>query len=375
MTASLRATALALIALALTAPATAQVPKDTVQVVVTLSGTPAPGVRVKAIGEPPGGGEVGYGEAVTGPDGTASFSVPYRPGLQMKAVAFFDGVRYTSAKVDFGEDPKVGVRLDLAVYPKAQGDVASQLAFGPGSHVIIEVTEGALSVSETFKVMNMTGRTVAPEGGLLVPLPKGFSEVKGTGGADVQTREHLGAAVAGPFLPGDTDVTVRFKLPYSGTEVDFRQALSLPMQSARVIVDESPNLRIAGDGVRSQDAVESEGRRFRRADLAILGDALAFRLEGLPHQSNTGRWYALGLSVAILVGGIFVGVGGRRDGGRAAATKRAAQSERDALLADLEQLEHDHRQGEVGDADYAEDRREILGRLADALRTLEGPGR
>ena len=60
-----------------------------------------------------------------------------------------------------------------------------------------------------------------------------------------------------------------------------------------------------------------------------------------------------------------------RSAARTGLFKASLEAERDELLADLEQLERDKKDGSVGDDDYREDRQDILDRLANVLRSLE----
>ncbi len=359
-----------LVAAGLGQPSEAAAPKDTVVVTVTENGKPAAGVDVRVLGEPPGGGEVEYGRASTGPDGRVSIQVPYRVGLVLHAEARYQDVLYKSSEASFGADPNLGVELAVQVFERAAAATLSDLSLGSSSHLLVEYTGDALDITAIFDVVNGSKATFKTEEGLLFPLPQGFTEVKGVGGKPLESNDR-GAVVPWPLLPGSNEVQFRFKLPHQDGHVDYVQPLPIRAGRIRLIIDEAPELEVKGAQVLGQETRESQGRKLRVVELRPAEGTLRFTLEGVPYQRYVARWYAAGLSLFLLLGGVALAITGRGGKTRDAARIAAVEQEKAALLAELEVLERERREGEIDDEAYAEDREAILENLAAVLRELE----
>lgn len=373
-----RAILLGLSALGLTLgiprPSAAASPPETITVVVTKEGTPVAGMRLRVIGEPPGGGQVTYGEGTTGANGELRVSVPFRPGLVLFAEGKYEGVSYHSEKLPLAGQPGAGLTLPVKVFSTKAASL-DDLSFSDESHVFIEIDDGFLDVTEVLTVVNEAKGTFNPESGLELPLPSGFRNVRGVEGQAVFPLEHVGARISGPFLPGETQVQVRFELPFDQATVTFRQPLRLPWPATRLIIDELPGLEIRGPQVEGQELREASGRQLRLVALRPEKDALAFEISGLPIRSENGRWVALAIAIAIALFGVIGAIAPAPSGGEETpGHRRGLEAERDALLADLEELERDRRAGRIDDEVYEEDRQAALDQLAAVLRSLETEG-
>lgn len=354
-------------------PAAGQsVPKDTVVVDVVESGKPVPNVDVKAVGVPPGGGEVGYGTQKTDANGRATFHVPFRPGLEMQAHVFFEGIEYKSEKESYAGSPANGLHLSITVFEKTGGGATlSDISFGPSSHLVAELGDDYLDMTEVLDVVNGSKDTFAPKNGLVVPLPAGFYDVNGVNGKPIYTAPGVGARVPGPFMPGKTQAVITFKVPHDGHTLQYRQKLTVGMGTTQLIIEEAPGLSITGPAVGNQGSETNNGRELHVVELSTKSGAITFDAAGLPYRTYNARWVAVGTSLSIVLVGLVLALGANKKRDSMAAIRENLEAEREELLADLEQLERDRADGEVDDDDYADDRQAILDRLADILRTLE----
>ena len=367
------ALALGLVALVpLTASAEDAIPKDTVLVHVSKDGKPLAAQTIKVIGVPPGGGEVSYGEQKTDAQGVATFHIPFRPGLVLTAYTTYEGVQYKGPEGSYAGSPKFGLALTLKVFEKSAGGATlDDLSFGPQSHLVAELGDDYLDFTEVLSVVNGSQDTYDPKGGLVIPLPTGFYDVNGVNGKPVYTVDGVGARAPGPFLPGRTQVVVTFKVPHAGHHLAYDQPLKIKMGTTQAIIEDAKDLKVTGPAVMGQDTRSSEGRQFRAVQLSTNGGNIAFTLDGLPHRTYRSRWVAAGLAGFLVLMGFVMALGGGKERSQDRAFKASLEAERDELLADLEQLERDKKDGSVGDDDYREDRQEILDRLANVLRSLE----
>jgi hypothetical protein len=347
-------------------------PADTAVVTITMGGQPVEGVRVRVLGEPPGGVLQTFGTGHTDETGRVFIDVPFRPGLNIHAEATYDGVRYESEEARYSEHPDRGLALSIEVFDRGEADPTA-LSFLDASHLLVEIKEGELDITEVLLIHNGSGRTFAPQGGLKIPLPQGARNIRGVGGEPVSEVEG-GASVPGPFLPGESRASVRFSLPFSGDRVDFRQPLAVRADRLRVIVDEVPGMEVVGQNVLRADVRESDGRRLRLVEVDTSGGELRFSIQGLPHRANHGRWVASALAAGILILGFVFGAGGANAGGHDENLRKAAEAERAEILAELEQLEIDRAEGVIDEEDYVGDKEHLLGRLTTVLRSLEDDG-
>jgi len=348
---------------------------EAVTVVVIQEGEAVEGMELRVVGEPPGGGEITYGKGKTDAAGEFSLMVPWKLGLQLWAEGEFDGVRYSSPKDSFAGNPGAGLVLRLEVFKQGGAASLSDLSFGIESHIIIEIQEGFLDVTEFLMVQNNSKSTFAPTAGLQIPLPADFRKVRGQGGKAVFPLEHIGAEVPGPFLPGNTDVQIRYEIPIKSSSIEFEQKLNLSWPAARVIIDELKGLEFVGAQVSGQELRESQGRQIRLVSFQPADGKLSFELKGLPVRNNSGRWVALASAVLVGLIGMIFGILPVREEGEALRSKQqidGLMEERSQLLAELEELEIEHaKAGDEEDTeDYLEDRELLVDKLGSVLRAI-----
>ncbi|MDF1563323.1 MAG: hypothetical protein P1V51_09775 [Deltaproteobacteria bacterium] len=361
---------LSLLLLPLGALAQQDGPLEKVTVKVTQEGEPVAGLALRLIGEPPGGGQITYGEGTTDAAGLFVVDVPFRVGVVLFAEGRFDGVKFTSPEKAFAGQPGAGLSLEMKVFSSSSASIAD-LSFGPDSHVQLENMGNRLEITEVFFIQNASKSAFSPEGGLAIPLAKGFKNVTGVGGNPVFQLEHVGASVPGPFMPGQTEVQVRYDLPLDSSTVRFEQKVEVPWSTARAFMQEEPGLEFTGPQVERQELRESNGRQWRLATLRPQSGTLSFTINNLEVRSQKGRWYALVLSLLVALVGFGFGLAPVKDEQLESAARKGLLQERDTLLADLEELERDRAEGRIDEEAFTEDRQAAIDQLAAVLRTLE----
>ncbi len=317
------------------ASAQSEGPPEAVTVKVLNDGKPVAGQQLRVIGEPPGGGQITFGEGKTDDAGLFLIQAPFRPGVVLFAEGTYEGVKYTSPQVAMAGAPGSGITLEVTVF-SAGSATLQDLSFGADSHISIDVQEGFLEITQVLFIINKSKGAYAPEEGFALSLPAGHREVNGVGGNPVFALEHVGASIPGPFLPGQTEIQVRFELPFDSSTVEYRQKLKIPWASARAFIKESPGLEFAGPQVTGQELREASGIQWRLASLRPKDGEVRFTLSGLEVRSHQGRWIALGLAVLVGCLGFLGGLMPVREDEETESTARKALlAEQSSLLAEL----------------------------------------
>jgi hypothetical protein len=285
-----------------------------------------------------------------------------KPTSGYLAEALRDGARFAGKPFRLTE--KMGARVTLELRPVSR-DLAA-LSIGAGSHVILEVGDDAVQVSEVLRVHNAGLGPVELPGGLHLPLPaRATSAAVGPESPPGFSAAGHEAVLKGSLSPGDTELQVMFLLPYEGDSLELRQKTPLGFESTAVVTEKIDGLAVSGD------RLESEEREFGGRKLMLLrgpgtapGGELALRVTGLPKNDATWRYAAAALAVALLIG---FGFYARRAAPPSPARLRLEQR-REKLLDELVAVER--RAG--GDADKRARRRtELADKLAEIYRELD----
>ena len=102
------------------------------------------------------------------------------------------------------------------------------------------------------------------------------------------------------------------------------------------------------------------------------GQPITFTVSGLPHHSPIPRNVALGLAVAVVVLGLWLG--GRTSSEGSASERRQLVARRERLFQELVRLEHDHRRGKGDPHRYQARREELIAALEHVYGALESEG-
>lgn len=281
-----------------------------------------------------------------------------RPGAVVKAVATVDGERLESQ--EFQVPPQGGTVLLLTASDKtAQQQMARQavsgtVVLGSQSRVVIQFDDEVVQVFYLLDLVNRGASPVKTVEPLVFVMPdeaQNTSILEGSAPATAQGRR---VTVPGPFAPGTTSVQVGFQLPAGEKArvrlhlpVDFLQPAVITEKAGGTMTVNSPQLperREANDGGKVY--VLAAGPTLK------AGQALEFDIAGVPHHPTWPRNVGLTLAVLLLAGGVWLAAGKGRSSGEAAA-RRALERRREAIFAEVLQIDRQHRAGRAEAASEA----------------------
>jgi hypothetical protein len=243
--------------------------------------------------------------------------------------------------------------------------------------VASEVRDERIQVEEVLTIYNL-GRNAWQPDGVTLALPAGYTAFSAQAAMSDQGVDEAGggAKLRGTFPPGRHTVDFRWQLPWSGDkDVDFDVGLPPHVAIARVMMPAAAGLHLVPAGFPPAE-VKQDGqgqsflvteRRLRPEDTKL--GVLSIGIHDLP-TAGPGRFVATLLATC----GVVVGLAfaSSRRGRR--TLPGASQASREALLAELADLERARASGEVGPQTYEQARREIIDALARSLiERLEVP--
>ena len=312
---------------------------------------------------------VGAGQAAlsakTDANGRATFS-NVAAGRTWRATATVDGERLESQT--FTMPTAGGLRMLLVAALGSGGATASasggagagaaqavpgEVTLGGQSRVVIELAEESLEVYGLFELANPGGAPVMPAQPIVFEIPAGATNATVLEGSTAQAKaEKTRVIVTGPFASGSTPVQIAYRFPYDGDTVRLSQVLPLRLAQTTVIVRKLEGLQLTLANAQGQRDVPLEGRTYVVVNGGALdaGTPLACTLRGLPHRPAWPRYAALGLALAIILGGVTMAIRVKPDAldegeMRALRTRRASLFEQ---LVSLERRRTDKVKGDPG---------------------------
>jgi hypothetical protein len=280
-----------------------------------------------------------------------------------------EGASYAAPPFNMPTAP-VGVRATIFAYPTT-GEVEKAAVASQGI-LYIEMRDEVLQFEQGYRIYNLGGTTWLP-GGLAVDLPAGakaFTSQKAMSDV-VWDASGTVAKLRGTISPGMHDTAYRYQLSSPDTEELNLDIGILPhVQSFRVIVEAPKGLTMEVEGFPpAQPTTNGNGQRilFTERDTPKLDPGfrrVRVRLGNIPVRPQ-GRWVALGLAIASVIGAVYAAT--RLRGQLAAQNSDELQAARAKLLDELEALEKAHKSGEVGPKTYDRVKRALLDSLARVL--------
>jgi hypothetical protein len=275
----------------------------------------------------------------------------------------------------FNADEKAGMRVVLHVFDAVQN--VEDARVGMQSMILVNLREDALVFDQLYRIYNLG--PIAWQADQELTLPPGW---KGFVAQDNPSTVQMvgtekGAALRGTVRPGITELTFRFQVPLEGTET---QEVTMPMlprvASTRIIAEASKAMGLEADGFRAAERSKNrEGKGIlttdRSAQPGELGiGAFTIRVKGLP-TTAWGAWISLGL--AVLAAGSALTYAWQRRGKRdvTAESYQDLVEAREALIAELAELERAKQRGDVGPRSYDRLRAAMLDALGRILDQLE----
>jgi hypothetical protein len=240
--------------------------------------------------------------------------------------------------------------------------------------VASEVRDERIQIEEVLTFYNL-GRTAWSPDGVRMSLPDtytGFSAQAAM--SDQGVDDASGSAkLRGTFPPGRHTVEFQWQLPWSGDkDVDFDVGLPPHAAIVRVMMPAASSIRLAPAGFPPAEVRhDGQGQSFLVTERRLRPDESALEsirvgLHDLP-TAGPGRLVATVLAGCCVALGLVLASRPRQPRGTGLP---GSQQEREAILADLADLEKAHADGDVGPQTYERARKALIDTLA---RTLLGP--
>jgi hypothetical protein len=266
-------------------------------------------------------------------------------------------------------------RKQEAAAAAAAPPVRGAVVFGGGTRIVMEFREDALQVFYLLDIVNNARSRVDLGGPLILDLPSGAA------GASILEGSSPSATVAGdrvtvtgPFATGSTMATVGFQLRYDSPDITVSQRWPAALEQVTVAVEKIGALSMTSSQFSTSGDVRAEdGSTFVLASGAGIpaGGALTFRLSSLPVHSRFPRLSALAMALTLLAVGAWLGFGRRVP---EEDSNRRLMRRRDALLAELVQLEQRQRTGTGAVARDATRRQRLVNELERIMGELDETG-
>ena len=320
--------------------------------------------------------------ATTDANGRATF-LTLNPGVEVYAVTELDGQRIQSQR--FGVPGRGGVRLMLVgaadptvpVQPVEQGYVT----FGNESWIQIELGEETVEVYYLLDVLNMAQVPVEPEEPIVFDVPPGAEAATVLPGSSPRTiAEGSRVELPGPFPPGTTPLRVGYVLPYTSGSLAVSQRFPANLEALVMMVEKWGTMDVASAQISRRgdlSAEESGGAPYLLAGgpLIVAGEPLAFELTGLPHHNRMPTNLALVVAFVMLASGTWgaFSPASSAGAGPAAKRRRAAETRKERLFADLVKVERQRRAGKSGSTKHSTRRQELLAALERVYQDLDDP--
>ena len=318
----------------------------------------------------------------TGEDGRALFS-GLEPGSRVKAFVIVGGERLESQDITMPSNGGIRVAL-VATDPELEKRAAADrlLAQGPAqrgtvviggdSRFVFEMGDGGLNVFNLLQIVNTARVPIDLGGPLVFELPAAAQHAAMMeGSSDKATAANQRIQVEGPFAPGATMVQFAYTLPYSGDRVTVRQVMPAQLAQVTVIAQKVGNMHLASPQMTQHGDREAGGQTYilGQGPAVAAGGAVEFNFSGLPNSPTWPRNLALFLAVAILLGGAFFSLGGRKP--TVSAERQRLEARREKLFAELTALEDSHRAGRVDPTHYNSRRQQLIASLERIYAALD----
>lgn len=232
--------------------------------------------------------------------------------------------------------------------------VKGQVVLGGNSRIIFEYPDDLMRVFYMLEIVNNARTRVDIGAPIIIDLPQGAAGASPLEGSSPQaTVAGDRITITGPFASGVTPVQVGFQMPFTSSSITLEQKFPVPLEQVTVASLKVPGLSLTSPQFSSVgDVTGDNGTTFLLASGPGIaaGATLRMQVSGLPVHSSVPRYVALALAGVIALLGIWLAVPG------SVSSREEHQrliARRDALLADLAQIEERSRQGRQTPKDAA----------------------
>ncbi|WP_434043903.1 MULTISPECIES: carboxypeptidase-like regulatory domain-containing protein [Sorangium] len=278
----------------------------------------------------------------------------------------------------FGLGAEAGKRAVLHVY-EATPDV-SNLLVGTQGIIYLQLRQDSISVEQLFQVYNLGRVAWLPnETFALPPDYKAFSKTDTMDDMRLEEAKGTGVALRGTVSPGRHEGQFRWQVPFNREERQtIRIELPPRMAQLRIMAEASKSMTLNVAGFPAAQRTQNrDGKKIlitEKQSSRVEGGlrTVEITLAGLP-TPGWGRWIALFLAGATVIGGAAVNLVRRRDDDRGAddEERRELLEARDALLDEFVELERARKRGDVGPKTYERVRGALLDALARIVAMIE----
>lgn len=250
-----------------------------------------------------------------------------------------------------------GRTLELVARPPVSiGQARNSLSLAGGSHILLELQEDMLAVTEVLHLRNPLPQAVLPDpDGLRIELPTDAISPQllpgnpSTVNLDQSSPGNVALVFKGPVPPGNTFLQVRFLLRHGG-ELSFVQSLGVHADDLRVVLEKRPGLSL-------DDLSDLKERDFQGRQLWFglpkneANHTVSFKLSGLPKEHRATRLW--GGVMALIVLAVFVVLSWKK-AGRTRPGRSELLAQKETLLVALAA------QNESGSAKKSQETRQKL---------------
>ncbi len=329
------------------------------------------------MGQAATGGEVRAFEAVTSDRGLARFDdLSTAPDVGYLLVTEIAGTRIGSRP--FRMPAENGMRLPRLAPPARTND-PSILSFDQASRFIFEVREDFLFVGQVLSFRNESDKVYdGGPGGLFLPLPKEMTSFQPfSDSAKVEEVKGKGLLMLTPVPPtGPREKTIQarfaYLLPtYGDDTLEFEQPMPLGMKAPLLIIPDSHNLTVKGEGLRTlPKEKDQQGKPISLYELSSIepGGTIKLTFSGLPKVDRTGHLIVIVLTLVLVAWGVW-GVASvkRADTGKVDRKRQDLRNRREKLFDELVAIEQRRRGGAEVDGNRRE---QLVSQLESVYRDL-----
>jgi hypothetical protein len=246
------------------------------------------------------------------------------------------------------------------------------------SRLWLELDDAVLDVSEQHELRVEGSEPLHSRNGaplFCLPLPASAQDVRfGTASFDLDlSRDPSGSlAVGGPLPPGESSLSLRYRLPTSSEPFEFERSLETEVELLSVLVADTGILPHS-TRLHQRRAVRTEDRAYLHLEaFAIAADeTIELSLERLSRGGGSSALASTGFVFALALASLFflaAPLGESASSAKPAIRETSAAIERRAVYEAIEVLDEDHELDKVSDSDHQRMRDELRARAVALLQ-------